>query len=281
MSKLVDKALSKFNLKILPKVEELAYKRYFVDPLLPKPKASLEEYKKIWEHEKSNTYKVVDNLEKELSYKLDEDWFNQLGFITQTYLGQHKICYQHGRVLYSVLRNFIEERGLENINIVETGTARGFSSICMAKAIRDSGISGKIFTFDILPHNTPIYWNSPTDHTQGKLSRAQLLKDYDEYVDNHICFIQGDSRIQLSKVSIPKIHFAFFDGVHNYEFVTKEFNAIKHKQAKGDVVIFDDYSPKVFPGVVKAVDEIAETYSYSTRLINVNDESNYVIARKS
>ena len=52
------------------------------------------------------------------------------------------------------LRNYLSTLSKENktINIVETGTARGFSSICMAKALSDSEFEGSIFTLDVLPH---------------------------------------------------------------------------------------------------------------------------------
>ena len=59
--------------------------------------------------------------------------------------------------------------------IVETGTARGFSSICMSKALIDANTNGKIYTVDILPHDTKMYWNCIDDH-DGMKSRKELLK---------------------------------------------------------------------------------------------------------
>ena len=46
----------------------------------------------------------------------------------------------------------------KSVTILETGTARGFSALCMAKALEDSKKKGIILTFDILSHNKKSYW---------------------------------------------------------------------------------------------------------------------------
>ena len=72
----------------------------------------------------------------------------------------NKVSYAHGRLLYSCIRKYCKDHSIKQINILETGTARGFSSLCMAKALEDHNISGKIITLDILPVNKKIFWNS-------------------------------------------------------------------------------------------------------------------------
>ena len=37
---------------------------------------------------------------------------------------------------------------------------------------------------------------------------------------------------------------------------------IENYQESGDMIVFDDYSPHQFPGVVKAVDEISQRYLF-------------------
>ena len=56
-------------------------------------------------------------------------------------------------LLYSTLRNYLEsQRKIGFVNIVETGTARGFSAICLSKALNDTkNVAGVIHTIDILP----------------------------------------------------------------------------------------------------------------------------------
>jgi predicted O-methyltransferase YrrM len=57
-----------------------------------------------------------------------------------------KLGYAHGRLLYSVLRKYIADNSPAYVNVLETGTARGFSALCMAKAIADSGVTGHVVT---------------------------------------------------------------------------------------------------------------------------------------
>ena len=60
-----------------------------------------------------------------------------------------------------------------------------------------------------------------------------------------------------------------------------EFNIISNRQKKSDIIVFDDYNEKNFPGVVKAVNYIAKEMSYNVEIIH-NKETlrDYVIAKK-
>ena len=53
----------------------------------------------------------------------------------------------------SYLQNINKDLETEKIFILETGTARGFSAICMAKALEDNNKDGLILTYDVLPHS--------------------------------------------------------------------------------------------------------------------------------
>src|SRR3546814_8877197 len=73
----------------------------------------------------------------------------------------------------------ISECRSEQAGIFETGTARGFSALCMARALQDAGAGGYVVTVDQLPHDRPMLWNCIDDH-EGPRTRAQLLSDYPE-----------------------------------------------------------------------------------------------------
>ena len=79
-------------------------------------------------------------------FDIDKDWLDNLALSTQVVIKKSKLNYQHGKILYATLRNFIEKYKYQNLTVFETGTSRGFSSICMSKAINDSHISGKIIS---------------------------------------------------------------------------------------------------------------------------------------
>ena len=69
--------------------------------------------------------------------------------------------------MYCYLRYLISQSEEKCLNILEVGTSKGFSSLCMAKSLEDSKKNGKIFTIDILAHDKEIYWNCISDY-EGK-----------------------------------------------------------------------------------------------------------------
>ena len=60
-----------------------------------------------------------------------------------------------------------------------------------------------------------------------------------------------------------------------------EFSILKNQQKKGDVIVFDDYNKELFPGIVKAVDEICEKFGYEKKIIKSFDSRSYVVAKKN
>jgi predicted O-methyltransferase YrrM len=175
--------------------------------------------------------------------------------------------------------NYLKTNFSDRVNVVETGTARGFSALCMAKALHDSNREGLIVTCDILPHFNKMIWNCIDDH-DGPKSRAEILEPWRYLASKYILFHQGYAKIELPKIQFDRVHFAFLDGAHNYDDILSEFEAIKDKQLAGDVIVFDDYNTKQFPGLVKAVDEICIKYTYNRNDINPASDRKYVVATK-
>ena len=61
-----------------------------------------------------------------------------------------------------------------------------------------------------------------------------------------------------------------------------EFNNISKCQKDGDIIVFDDYNERDFPGIVKAVNYIGSKMNYSIKLVqNKNTLRDYVIAKKT
>lgn len=249
-------------------------------PMGRAPRASADTYTSLWETERKKEYPEMDQLEKDLEFKIDQPWFHALAKQTQIVIKNSPMCYQHGRVLYTALRHYIANTKPEDqIKIIETGTARAFSAIVMARALKDSGTAGQIFTFDILPHHSKMYWNCIAD-TEGPKTRADLIKGWSDLVEPYVTFVEGDTRLNLPKVATGRIHFAFLDGAHTYKDVKNEFDLIAARQKGGDVIVFDDYSADVFEGLVVAVDEGCERLGYDKKVITASDRRAYVIARK-
>jgi predicted O-methyltransferase YrrM len=163
--------------------------------------------------------------------------------------------------------------------ILETGTARGFSSICMAKALNDQNCQGVISTIDSISHEKEIFWNCIDDH-DGPKSRSELLKKWDMELKK-IIFIQGWTDDVLSRLGIARINFAFLDAQHTKEDVLREFKFVSDRQIAGDIIVFDDVTRDYFPGVYKAVEFIEKNYSYTIEKINFTSNRGYAIATKN
>ena len=181
--------------------------------------------------------------------------------------------------MYSTLSKYLKSYKFsknEKINILETGTALGFSSLCMAKALSDQSLQGLIVTIDPLPNEKKIYWNIIDDFEAAK-TRLELLKSWEDLVEKYILYLQGESKIILPKLLL-KVHFAFLDAAHTFSDVIFEYNYIKEKQLLGDIIVFDDYNKTNFPGLVRAIDTIEKENLYNIDVIEGENDRNYVIA---
>ena len=243
------------------------------------PMAPAAEYRRLWADAKQRTYPAVDEYERACGAAIDAEWFHQLALVTQVTIKRSELCYQHGRLLYATLARYVRERGHEQLNILETGTARGFSSLCMARALEDAGATGKIVSFDVLPHDRPMFWNCLRD-AEGPSTRGDLLSAYAGLVGRYLIFQTGDTGQVLASLFVPRVHFAFLDSVHTYEHVMAEFRAVHGCQLPGDIIFFDDYTPEAYPGVVKAADEICETAGYAAHVVAASAQRRYLIAEK-
>jgi len=256
------------------------FKNYFFpnrNPFGNKILATKDYYLSIHEKAKNEKFLEIDILENSTGFNIDKSWLDKLALHTQVVKKKSAINYQHGRVLYSLLRKYIQDQNINYINILEVGTARGFSSLCMSKAIIDSKINGNISTIDIISNKNKIYWNCVDDH-EGKKSRKELLSPWGKELKN-INFLTGPSSLILKKITYDRINFAYIDGMHDDFNVRKEFKFISLRQTKGDFIIFDDYSTN-FPDIVRFVNQIREDEIYEIKIVSSTKDRSYAILEK-
>lgn len=246
------------------------------DFLLKKPIATEEEYISIHNKIKNVSFENIDQFEKKFGYSINKEWLDNLALHTQVVVKKSSINYQHGRILYSCLRNYLQNHN--NIQILETGTAKGFSAICMSKALKDSQKDGEIFTIDIIPHDKAMYWNGLSDK-YGKITRKELLKPWSDFIKN-INFIRGRTNKIIKKNFIKRINFAFLDAAHNLGSITKEFDFVSSKQLKGDMIVFDDVTKNQFDEVFNFVKLLDQKKIYKIEYINSSPQRAYAIAKK-
>lgn len=216
----------------------------------------------------------------DIKFAIDQDWIHDLAFHTQFIGSKDDINYLHGYILYNEVRKFINSNTeLKNIRILEIGTARGFSSIIMSKAIIDSKKKGEIETVDILPSNIKSYWDCYSDF-EGKKTRYELLQKWNDELKN-ITFFNCNSKNFFKKWNADRVNICFLDGSHKYEYVNNEIINVSNNQFSGDIIILDDYNLKKFPGVVKAIKNKPFQENYITNIIGKEEsDRKYVVAKK-
>lgn len=272
------KSLSHYIYKSLYKYSNPRFFKRFNEYFNNKSKINKREYLEIYEASKKLTAPHISSYLKSKEKKIDDNFIQNLALLTQITIKKSEVQYFHGKLLYSIVANELRERKLDYVNIFEIGTARGFSSMCMAKALDDFKINGHIVSLDLLPHNESIYWGSISDN-DGKLSRKNLLNNYKNLL-NYVTYIQSSSPIELFKLGINNINLCFIDGEHTYKSVIKESNFVAKFQSKGDIIFFDDYNKILFPGCVKAIDEFCLKHKYDKYIIEGYKSRNFVIAKK-
>jgi len=250
-------------------------------PLGRQPRADAETYLRLHSQACAAVYPEIDALEAAAGFVIDRAWMHSLALHTQTVIKDSALNFSHGRVLYSVLRRHFPQNRLptgEGALILETGTARGFSALCMAKALADAGVPGHILTIDVLPHDVAMYWNC-IDDLEGPKTRRELLADQETLLAR-IVFAEGDTREMLGQLGLSRVHAAYLDAQHTFEDVMAEFRFVAARQRQGDIIVFDDVTPGLFPGVVQAVDQIECSFPYAMERIQVSEQRGYAIAAR-
>ena len=265
------------------KLEELTNEHWHEWPFGREPRASEKEYLRLAKEVSEQTYQEIEKYEHDTRFSLNKEWLDELALHTQIVVKESPLCYAHGRVLYTSLSKYLSDHpsnsSTDRITIWETGTARGFSALCMAKALKEQNRPGTIITFDFIPHLTSMYWNCLDDWEKPK-TRAELLSPWKDLLRDYIIFHQGDTQLELPKVKVERVHFAFLDGAHSYNDVMFEFEQIREHQEKGDMIVYDDYTPLQFDGLVQAVDEICKKYQYQRTDLQAHSGRGYVVAVK-
>ncbi len=276
--------------KYLKSSLESLYKLSFLTKPLPeypfgkKIRAKKEKYFELYKKAINQDDKKVIDFEKKCGYKINKEWLNDLALHTQIVIKKEELNFFHGRLLYSLVSKYINDIKInQSINkpliILETGTARGFSSLCMAKALIDYDCDGVLTTIDSISHEKEIYWNC-IDDNEGPKSRLQLLNKWDVELQK-IIFIQGWTDDVLSRLGLGRINFAFLDAQHTRNDVLREFKFVSKRQEVGDIIVFDDVTKDLFPGVCKALEFIEDNFPYKVERINFTLKRGYAIATKS
>lgn len=145
----------------------------------------------------------------------------------------------------------------EKGDVVEIGSWQGKSTFYLGTAVKYSGNGSMI----------------AIDHFNGNKGKEHLYRvNKDDLSDLRETFTDNMTRMGLTEIKLfdmksararaklnkHRIRFLFIDGDHSYEGVKGDIELFKDLLVPGALVVFDDYSKRGFPGVVKAVGEFCE-----------------------
>lgn len=271
--------MKKWNAPKFTRLLKLLY-RFPSTPIARIPVATPDTYRDLFLRFKRTAPNEVDALENHCGFAIDREWLDLLALSTQVVVKESDLNWHHGRVLYAVSRKLLAHQVLDGEPVVlfETGTARGFSSVVLARSLIDADRNGFVVTVDSLPPNDKIFWNSIRD-TTGPSTRFELLSDYQAEVAR-ILFLQGWTPRVLGQLGLKRIHLAFLDGSHSQRDVLKEFDFVSQRQEPGDIVIFDDVTKTSFPGVANAVEKVKYSGVYAVEFLKSSTQRGYAIATK-
>lgn len=141
----------------------------------------------------------------------------------------------------------LADRTVGPFHVAETGTADGFSSCFLARAIEDSDADGGHV------------WTVEYDNKRSTGEPRPWPKLWEEMGLGHlITGIVGDAHLEQTWGQMPaKIDFAFVDAEHSASAVHQEWSLLRHRLKPGTgVIAFHDVD--LFPDVGMAVGDIAE-----------------------
>jgi len=233
---------------------------------------SINQYLKLGKFAREyNHSKTIEEINNYFGWIFDKKEMDYIGLKLQISIKASLPMYLHGYVISSALYKYLNNNERDNITILETGTARGFSSLILAKIMNLLNKKGVIHTIDMNSNREKIYNCLLSAHLGRKVSVNECLKEWEPLVNQYIKFHIGDSKKLLNNLNLERINFAFLDGAHYYEDVKRELEYVNSRQMKGDIIICDDYTKKQFPEICKAIDEFLENNDYNSKIFYGND----------
>lgn len=189
----------------------------------------------------------------------------------------HPPNWQHGRLIYAIAREYLERAvrvQADPVLLLDIGTAKGFSALCLAWALTDAHARGLVVSVDVVDPLARVPRNSVADLDTPLATVPELLRAWPGA--ERIACVQSTGLVWLARHR-ERVHLAFIDGKHDHETVAAEGRILRDRQLTGDVILFDDLQ---IPGVATAVRTLAG-YTVSTVSLSPQADRAYAVAVRS
>lgn len=230
---------------------------------------TVEEYDAAFLKERENAYPMLLAIEDSFGFRIDRDRIEKAARTLACPVKVNPPNWQHGRVIYAAARAYLEKAEVP-VFMLDIGTAKGFSALCMAWALADSGKAGQILSIDVIDPEAKVARNSVED-----LYGLRTVREFvSQWPETHAIEFLQSTGVDWLKRRGARIHFAFVDGKHSFDAVRQESLLIANRQEAGDVMIFDDLQ---IDGIATAV---AQLQGYDKQFAMAKPERRYAIAIK-
>ena len=226
-------------------------------------------YDLIFQQECAQTYPAVDQIELRTGYKLAPERYLHAARVLACPMKVHPPNWQHGRVLYALTREYLDHT-TGPVQVLDIGTAKGYSALCLLWALTDAKLHGRVTSVDVIDPLSREKRNTVAE-VEGFKTLAEILAPWPEA--ERINFMQMTGQKWLTGNAV-RVHVAFVDGKHSYDAVTWEAALLAERQKSGDLVVFDDVQ---IPAVDLAVMGLT---AYTVTYVDVLPNRRYAIARR-
>lgn len=213
-----------------------------------------EDYTRAFRLECARAYPMIDVFEARCGHALERGLLESAARVLACPVKAHAPHWQHGRVLYSAARQSFE-RGDGGVTILDIGSAKGFSALCLLWALMDAGLTGAVISVDVIDPLARVARNTVAE-CDGLKTLAETLAPWSDA--GTITFEQSTGIAWLEQHP-ARVHVAFVDGKHSGHVVRREGVLLTARQQAGDLAVFDDVH---IPDVSQAVVSLQPDYRF-------------------
>jgi predicted O-methyltransferase YrrM len=247
---------------------------------------AVDQYTAAFHQERLVEYPAIDAIEDRVGYALAGDRLRAAARVLACPVKKSPPNWQHGRVLYAMARHYLDgyrdefysrpyfktggvrlSKVPDSVAMLDIGTAKGFSALCMRWALDDAHAIGTVTSVDVLDPKERVSRNTVAE-VDGLKTLGEILAPWPEA--QSITFLKSTGQKWLQEHP-ERVHVAFVDGKHSYEAVSWEAALLAERQLSGDLVMFDDVQ---IDGVAKAVKELR---AYAIEYVDVLPNRRYAI----
>lgn len=214
-----------------------------------------QDYEDAFRAEQARQYPSVDIFEARVGHALARRTLEAAAEVLACPVKAHPPCWQHGRVLYAVARRRLEAlpESESPVRLLDIGTAKGFSALCLQYALDHAHRTGLVTTVDVIDPLEAVRRNTAAE-VDGFKTLREILAPFP--AASRIVALKTTGLAWLESTT-GRLHVVFVDGKHTGAVVAQESRLIAQRQEPGDVVVWDDVH---IADVRAAVEKMAGAY---------------------